>query len=467
MKLAAGIILMILIEAACGRSAQSYLERGNSLFLAAKYDEAQFQYRASISKNPRFAEAHYRLGLTDAALGDGTAALNALRQAQKFAPDNEQYGIALADLSLEAYQEDPTDKQSYDQVSREAYDLLHKNPNSFDGLRLRADVLIIDRTDDEALADLQKAEAMRPLDPKVEVPMVRVLFALNRTVEAETLAKRVLAAHPDTAPMYDLLVNYYSGAHRRDEAEHLLETETAGLPKDVRPRLKLAALYRESGRRREMVATLDGILKDRSLFPNAPGLVGDFYAAAGDLQDALGQYQDGERTAPKDQARYQEAVARTLASIGRSQEAIGQLTQVLKAHPDDSSARLTRAILLRDSTAPSDRDLAIADLKVLSGRSPTDAVTHYNLGLAYVANEDLTTGVTVLKKAADLRADYPAPRLALARLAEKSGDHAQTVSFTGQILATDPVTARPHCSTPMGWSACIATPAPALNSPAC
>src|ERR1700689_961061 len=82
MKLFAGVILMILVEGGCGRSAQSYLERGDRLFPAGKYAEAQFQYRASISKNPRFAEAYYRLGLTDAAVGDGTAALDALQQAQ-------------------------------------------------------------------------------------------------------------------------------------------------------------------------------------------------------------------------------------------------------------------------------------------------------------------------------------------------------------------------------------------------
>src|SRR5271166_6608533 len=233
MKLLASAILIILIEAACGRSAQSYLDRGNILFRAGKYQEAEFQYRASISKNPRFAEAYHRLGLADAATGDGAAALHALQQAQEFAPNNDQYGIALADLSLEAYQEDPTDKKLYDQVSREAYDLLHRNPNSCDGLRLHAEVLIIDREYDEALAELRKADALRPLDPKVDVTMARALFAENRTEEAESLAQRLLAAHSDSSPMYDLLINYYSKAHRTADAEHLLQAEAAGLPKDV------------------------------------------------------------------------------------------------------------------------------------------------------------------------------------------------------------------------------------------
>jgi len=186
-----------------------------------------------------------------------------------------------------------------------------------------------------------------------------------------------------------------------------------------------------------MAATLEGIRKDRALFPNAPGLVGDFYARAGDWQEALAQYQRGELSAPKDKERYEQAIARALAAIGKPQEAIDQLTHVLKTNPDDFRARLTRAILLRNSAAPADRDLALADLKILSGRAYSDPVARYNLGLAYVANGDLKTGVTVLKEAANLRADYAAPRLSLAQLSENSGDHAETVRLTEQILTAD------------------------------
>ena len=173
-------ILLVLLETACSRSAQSCLERGNGLFRAGKFQDAQLEYRASIAKDPRSPEAYYRLGLTDTALGDGDAAFDAFQRAVRFGPDNDQYAIALADLSLEAYQEEP-DQKSYDQVRQETYALLRKNPDSFDGLRLHGELLLIDRKYEEALRELRKAEAMRPLDPKVDVPMVRALFAESGT----------------------------------------------------------------------------------------------------------------------------------------------------------------------------------------------------------------------------------------------------------------------------------------------
>ncbi len=408
------------------------------MFRQGKYADAQLEYRGSIAKNPSFAEAYYRLGLAEMQLDHGEAALAALERAVDIAPNNDQYGIELADLSLEAYQADPTATRAYDQATREAYDLLKKNPNSFDGLRLRGEVLVIDHKYEEAVAELQKAEVIRPLDPSVNVPMARALFALNRTQEAEKLAGRVLASHRDSAPMYDLMVSHYLKAHRSADAEHWLRSEAAVLPKQVSPRLELASLYRESGRRPEMAATLEGIRMDRALFPDAPGIVGDFYAGNGEWEEALSQYQDGERSAPKGNTVYEKGVARALAALGKPDQAISELNAVLKVHPEDSDARLTRAILLRESPAAADQNLAITELKGLSSQLPTSAVTRYNLGLAYVARGDVKTGVAELKKAAGLEAGYPAPRMALAELAEKSGDYAETARYTEQIVAANP-----------------------------
>ena len=48
----------------CGRSAKQYIEHGNQLFDAGKYDEAALNYRNAVRKDPQSGEALYRLGLT-------------------------------------------------------------------------------------------------------------------------------------------------------------------------------------------------------------------------------------------------------------------------------------------------------------------------------------------------------------------------------------------------------------------
>src|SRR5271169_2888996 len=92
------VVLVAVLEVGCGQSAQSYLERGNSLFSSEKYEEAEIQYRKSLTKNPRWAEAYYRLGLTEIQLNHRPEALAALRRATDLAPDNDVYGVKLADI---------------------------------------------------------------------------------------------------------------------------------------------------------------------------------------------------------------------------------------------------------------------------------------------------------------------------------------------------------------------------------
>jgi tetratricopeptide (TPR) repeat protein len=438
MRVAACAIFLVLFAFSCARSAHSYLERGNVLFDGGNYQEAAFEYRVSLSKDPQGAEAYYRLGRTYIRLSRGSAALEAFQRAVHFAPNNEQYSADFADLSFEEFEAHPDMQRLYDQGAQIAYDLLRKDPNSFDGLRLRGLQLIIDRNYDGALQELHKADAIRPLDPTADVPIVQVLLIKNRSQEAVSLATRVLQAHPDSVQMSDVLAGYYQDSHRLADEEHLLESEISALPARAEARLQLATLYHDTGRRQQMEAVLDGIRKEHARFPNAALLVGNFYSGHGEWEAALREYQDGGRSDAKNRQLYEKGTARALAALGKTNAAVDELTGLLKRTPGDSSARLARAILRRDSPVAAERNEAIADLKTLSKAAPKDPVTRYNLGLAYVANGDFESGSAQLKAAAALQADYSAPRIALAELAERTGDHAETIRLTEQALSTEP-----------------------------
>ena len=56
---------ILLFELACSKSPQYHVERGNRLMASGKYADAELQYRESISKDPKFAEGYYRLGLLE------------------------------------------------------------------------------------------------------------------------------------------------------------------------------------------------------------------------------------------------------------------------------------------------------------------------------------------------------------------------------------------------------------------
>jgi tetratricopeptide (TPR) repeat protein len=432
------IVIISCVECACTRSAQSHLERANKLYDASKYADAELQYREGIAKDPKSAEAYYRLGLTEVQLQKLTAALADFQRAVALNPANEMYRVQQANLALLIYEADPSAQKLYDQVASEADRLLQQNAGSFDGLRLRADVLIIDRKPDEALTLLKKANAIQPSDPNVILPMVRALLALGRTSEADDIAGQFLKKRKDFEPMYELMLRYYGGVHRMQDAERLLQQEIASRPKDVRPLLQLAALYDDARRYPEMSQTLQRILSNPRDFPEGPGLVGDFYASVGKWDDALREYRRGAQSNSKHKELYEKKIADALIATGHKSQALTELEQVLKTAPGDTEARLARATLLRDSSDPKQLDLALSDLKDLADHQPRSEIVHYNLGLAYLAKGQLPAAQAELKESAALKADYAAPRLILGTIAEGRRDFSEALRISAEILQTSP-----------------------------
>ena len=157
MKRCVGLIVVACVQFGCSKSPQSYVDRGNQLVADGKYAEAELQYRKSIIADPKFGEGYYRLGVLEHSLRHGAEALDDLQRAVDFDGGNENYAIELANVSIEAYQVVPARKKLYEQAAQEADTLLSKDPNSFDGLRLHGDIMVIDRRYDEALSDFRRA----------------------------------------------------------------------------------------------------------------------------------------------------------------------------------------------------------------------------------------------------------------------------------------------------------------------
>jgi tetratricopeptide (TPR) repeat protein len=423
----------------CSRSAQSYLERGNRYYSAGKYEDAVLNYRKGIQRNPNFAEAHYRLALTHEKRGEPAEAYGELQRAIISAPDRDDIRVELADLALRSYSAGQRKAQVlYDDVTTTAQYLLKKNPNSFEGLRLQADVLMIDGRLDEALATFQRANGIKPLQPALILPMLQVLLRLNQAGEAEVLARQFFQRHSDFGPAYDVLLAYYIQTKHTPDAEALLKSKIAGMPNEAMPVLQLAALYSQLGREREMAQTLQLVLSDPRKFPDGRSAVGDFYVSNGRLDDAIREYQSGLRSTSRQKAGYQKKIARVLATQGKRDEAIEQLSQVLKEHPDDSDSRLARAILLRESSDPKKLDSAISELNSLIEKIPNDEIARYNLGLAYLAKRDSNSAKSQLKESARLRPGYIAPRETLAEIDQRERNYGEVIRLAAEILAVNP-----------------------------
>ncbi len=435
------IILAVLavLQLACSRAPQWYVDRGNRLAAAGKYAAAEIEYRHSIQDAPNYAESYYRLGVVEYQLRHGDKALEALEQAVSRDPKNDRYGIELASMAIEAFQLVPTRANLYKIAADEADHLLKEDPNSFDGLRLRGDVLVADRKYADAQLEFQRANQVRPNDPDLVLALTETLLAEHEDRSAEQLAQRFLASRKDYPPIYDVLAKYYVQAKRVPDAERLLREEVAALPQYAPARLQLAKLYQASGREPEMSQVLQEIVADRTGFPSGPMLVGDFYAASGQWESALAQYRAGMEQGPEaDKAGYDVRMERAFEALGRRREALGEVEEVLRANPQDEEMRLRRARLLGESTDAKDRNAAREELKSLAGQHPTDAAVHYNLALSYWAGGEANQAWREAAKSAQLVRDYAAPRLLLAEIALRTHNSAAAMEAAQEVLTLDP-----------------------------
>ena len=93
-------LALALLTVGCKKDPKKFLEQGNASFSEGKYSEALIYYRRALQADPRFAEAHYRMGLTQMKLGNWPAAYQELSRVVDLQPDHWKAQLDLGQLEL-------------------------------------------------------------------------------------------------------------------------------------------------------------------------------------------------------------------------------------------------------------------------------------------------------------------------------------------------------------------------------
>jgi tetratricopeptide (TPR) repeat protein len=414
---------------------------GNKYFQSGKYKEASILYRRALQFDPKSGEAYYRLGLVDLALREYGDAARALERATSLDPGNEEATVGLAELYITAYAANPkSNKHSLDEAKPLVAQVLKWNPKSFGGLRLEADLAILDSDRETAIAKLREANEVKPWQPEVIVPLMQSLAATGRATEAEKLGEEFLARDKTVRRVYDLLFVHYRQSSQFDRAEETLKTEIANLPSDATPRLELAGFYYTRNRRPEMLAVLEGLRAAKKTFPHADSLIGDFYLRMGAYDSGMQAYRDGEKQDPKMAADYEKRIADVLLAQGRGQEALAVVSKLHKDYPRDVEAAAIHASLL----AKGDRQqvqTAIAELEQLTAKEPANAMLQFHLARAYWIQGDplsLDKAAEHFETSLKLNPDSLLAKQGLARIRLEQGQNGVAVQIADEILETNP-----------------------------
>lgn len=436
---------------------KKYLESGNSFFDHGRYKEAAIQYHNSLKLDPKYGPAHFKLGAlylkvkppqVGMALGEYRRAVETLKADQAYQEEYKQAVVQLSDLILGYDYKNQQDMQDVEQYCEQ---ILKKDPNSFDGYRLRGDLNakraqlelesnppLAAKLFDAAMENYRKAETIKGDDPGVSLSIAMVLGQEKHYAEAEPYFRKVLDKDKTSLVTYMNFYRLYRVEGKNSEAEQLLKEGAQNNPKSPQYLETLAYHYGSLGRRDDMLNVLQQIKSRGSDFPAASQVVGDFFLRIGDAESALREYREGIIKEPKRKSSYQHSIIDVLMRQGKRAEAAEVNAQILKENPKDPDAKSLAATFMIDR---GDVATALAQLQAVVTSSPENAVAHYQLGRAYLASgrqDAQEEAKQQFQKAMSLRPDLILPRLGLAELQVRHGEFEGALATIRDILARDP-----------------------------
>jgi tetratricopeptide (TPR) repeat protein len=443
---ACAVICALVLLTGCSQSPEKLLTAANKYHQNKKYQEASILYRKVLIKDKTNAEAYYREGLNLLDQAKVSEAASYLRRAVDLRPSNTDAAVKLSEIYLAAYSQDP---KKFKTLLSDVRDLdkkiLLQDASSFDGLRIQGLLQIADQQYDKAAATLGKANKIQPYARNLVGWYAEALVANNNTSQAMNLMEGMVAHDKTFGAGYDFLFLQHGRAGERDKAEAVLRDRVKNDPTSPVAFQNLANYLLASNRAPEAEAVMHQILNDKKSFPSGHEMVGDFYVRAKKYDQALTEYEQGEKEDPKNSVKYKERIVALHAFSGRTDQASQMAKDLAEKNPKDLSASEMYASLLLQSGSKADATKSLAELKKLAANNPTDPVLHLDLARAYFGLNDrdkaLSEALEALQteRKANPRAAVVVPaRIVAARVYEDRGLHAKAMEQTNQVLAMQP-----------------------------
>ncbi len=391
------ILIAVFCLSGCGwnpfGSKEEYLSRGRDFAAQGKLDDAGFQFRKALQKDPKYGEAYLRYGQLLARENKTPEAFEAFSSAVEFIPASqptllEEARVALGRSAVSALLLDPRrPQQMYKTGGEMANDLLAANPGSFEAYRLKGYIAVVDAKPEEAISYFRQALASNPNLPDVVTVLVQTLLSDNQGTEAEKVALAGLSTFRTYGPLYDTLCGYYIANNRAADAERLLRSKIANNPKQGAFVVQLADYFWSQKKSQQSDDLLREFVANSTDYPTAAVDAGDFYRRIGSPGEAIRLYQKGlesSRQRKPDRTKdYLQRILNVQLSQGHMQEASDAVETLLKQFPDDVDALTSRADLRMASGKPDEVQQAVVDLTALVKKDPSRNDIRDSLGRAY------------------------------------------------------------------------------------
>ena len=409
----------------------------DSLLGLGRTDEARAAYAAALESG--HDEARARRGLARLALADGES---------EVAKGQIDKALALADsdvetLTLKGELELSLGQHEAAQASFRA--AMQAAPESVEARFRLARALLADERTDEASEIAEALAVAGPRDPRVNYLRALVARQRNDIDGALEAVREVLAVAPGHPP--SLLLAAQTHFLKRDfvVAEEHARRYLSTAPGNLAARTLLGAVLIELRRLDEALVVLQEVERQRPGDPRVLAMLGNVYMSkarsAPDEQSRRDYLQRAERYSTRaaeiapDAAGIRTQLAVTRMASGESEQAVKDLEAVVESDPDFAPAEVLLVLThLREGRGERAREVASS----LVSRHPENPVAHNLLGATYEGVGDLDKALASYRKALEVRADFAAAELNIARLALRGGDRAGARDAYEKILESRP-----------------------------
>jgi tetratricopeptide (TPR) repeat protein len=405
---------------------QKYLQKANSYFQQAKYNEAIIEYENAIQIDPKFGDAHYGLAQCFLKQGDLSHAYQELTRTTEYEPTKWKAQVDLGDLLLAG-------RQTL-QARDLAQTILKGDPQNTEAQMLLSGA-------DAALGNLPKAiaEALQgiQMDPNRSASYLFLAELQERNKDvasAEKNYQKAQSVDPKSAPAILAYGRFCARQNRLADAQKQFRAAITLSPQDPTPYALLAQIYLAEGQK-DMA---EQVLRDAktSMKDNSGGyrMLGEFYLGQGQPDKAVAEFASLHAEHPKDLAVTKTYIA-LLILQNHPDDASKLDDAILKDSPSDTEGLIFRGELLTRQGKAGD---AVPVLESAAKNAPDNPSAHYELGVAYAAISNFGQAQSEWQRAAQLRPGMAEPQRALSAYAVRKGDTTLLSNSSEALIKIEP-----------------------------
>lgn len=471
MTLRTALISVLVLSMSLGLSAcskpkdkeEKYLQRGNELFEEGEYVKAKLEYKNALRIVPTDAEAHYRMGMANEALGDIKGAFTSFSVATQQNPHMhpallkvaqyllvaEQYEEALKRVST-VLGDDPNNPEAhatyaalllrqskFEETEKEARLALEKDPTNTTAFSTLTGLYVAQNNEDKAIETIEEGISRNRGNLPLLLLKAMVYEKIPNTEKVIETYQEIIKLKPDEARFRTDLASIYLKEGKKDEAEAILRDGVAAMPGNIFMKQRLVAFLGENRGLDVAEKEVRETMKDNPDNGDLYFWLADLYATHNAVDRAIALL---EQIVEKDQFDNKGLNARaSLARIhflkGDKSLAEKLVKLVLDKSPDNQEALFIRA---RMSFDDGNYQGATADLRTIIRNNPKAVSAYQLLAETLLMQGHLNLATDTLNQLVGIDASNTVAQVRLAQMYALSGDSKRALDLLAIVTKTKP-----------------------------